>query len=125
MPPAAGSCYGSPRCGCRSKTRRRTSRATARESRQWALAGEVGASISVLTSCESARVASAVLLVHRPGAGWAKIERTIVATNDCALFGTRVSRLRIECVRHRCQAAPRNVASIASTSPGCASEVAS
>src|SRR5712691_5354818 len=30
--------------------------------------------------------------------GWAKIERTIVATNDCALFGTRVSRLRMKYV---------------------------
>ena len=33
--------------------------------------------------------------------------RTIVATKLCALFGTRVSRLRIACVRQRCQAAPR------------------
>src|SRR5947207_3145650 len=39
--------------------------------------------------------------------GCAKIVRTIVATKLCALFGTRVSRLRIACVRQRCQAAPR------------------
>jgi hypothetical protein len=57
--------------------------------------------------------------------GWAKIVRTIVATNDWALFGTRVSRLRMKCVRQRCHEAPGKVAAIASTSPGCASEVTS
>ena len=36
--------------------------------------------------------------------GWAKIVRTIVATKRCALLGTRVSRLRMKCVRQRCQA---------------------
>src|SRR5205814_7508684 len=54
-----------------------------------------------------------------------KIVRTIVATNDWALFGTRVSRLRMKCVRQRCQAAPGSVAAIASTNPGCASELTS
>jgi hypothetical protein len=34
--------------------------------------------------------------------GWAKIERTMVATKDCALLGTRVKRLRMKCVRQRC-----------------------
>ena len=57
--------------------------------------------------------------------GWAKIVRTIVATKLCALLGTRVSRLRIACVRQRCQAAPGSVAAIASTRPGCASELTS
>jgi hypothetical protein len=57
--------------------------------------------------------------------GWAKIARTIVATKDCALLGTRVSRLRMKCVRQRCHDAPGRVAAIASTKPGCASEVTS
>jgi hypothetical protein len=54
--------------------------------------------------------------------GWAKIERTIVATKLCALLGTRVSRLRMKCMRQRCQLAPGGVAAIA-TRPGWASEV--
>src|SRR5207237_1200661 len=65
----------------------------------------------------------AVLLVHVTASGCAKIVRTIVATNDWALFGTRVSRLRMKCVRQRCQLAPGSVAAIASTRPGCASEL--
>src|SRR5262249_1082089 len=50
--------------------------------------------------------------------GWAKIVRTIVATKLCALLGTRVSRLRMKWVRHRCQAAPGSGAAIASTKAG-------
>src|SRR6266540_3204517 len=57
--------------------------------------------------------------------GWAKVERTIVATKPCALLGTRVKRLRVKWVRQRCQATPGSVAAIASTRPGCASEVTS
>src|SRR4051794_10688836 len=57
--------------------------------------------------------------------GWAKIVRTIVATKLCALFATRVSRLRMKWVRQRRQAAPGSVAEIASTRPGCASELTS
>jgi hypothetical protein len=57
--------------------------------------------------------------------GWAKIERTIVATKDCALFGTRVRRLRMKWVRQRCQQAPGRVVAIASARPGCASLVTS
>jgi hypothetical protein len=66
-----------------------------------------------------------VLLCTEAGSGWAKIERTSVATSDWADFGTRVSRLRMKCVRQRCQLAPGSVAAIASTSPGWASEVTS
>ena len=48
--------------------------------------------------------------------GCAKIVRTIVATNDWALLGTRVSRLRMKWVRQRCQLAPGCLAAIACSS---------
>jgi hypothetical protein len=38
--------------------------------------------------------------------GWAKIVRTNVATIVWAERGTRVSRLRMKWVRHRCHTAP-------------------
>jgi hypothetical protein len=49
--------------------------------------------------------------------GCAKIVRTNVATRLCALFGTFVRRLRMRCVRHRCQAAPGSVAARAAAVP--------
>jgi len=76
--------------------------------------GKRVASWSTIRRCCSCTVAAS---------GWPKIVRTIVATKLCALFGTRVSRLRMKCVRQRCQAAPGRVAEIASTRPGCASEM--
>src|SRR5205814_2349121 len=48
-----------------------------------------------------------------------------VATKPCALLGTRVSKLRMKCVRQRCHEAPGSVAAIASTRPGCAPELTS
>lgn len=55
--------------------------------------------------------------------GWAKIERTSVATNGPADLGTRVSRFRRKFVRHRCQDAPGRAEAIASTRPGWALEI--
>jgi hypothetical protein len=83
-------------------------------SRSAAASGKRPSSWATMRPCCS-RTASA--------AGCAKIERTIVATKDCALLGTRVSRLHRKCVRQRCQAAPGRLAAIASTRPGWASEV--
>ena len=57
--------------------------------------------------------------------GWAKIVRTKVATMVWAERGTRVSRLRMKWVRHRCQVAPVSVERMASTRPGWASEITS
>ena len=51
--------------------------------------------------------------------------RTMVATKGWALFGTRVRRLRMKCVRHRCQAVPGSSASIALVSPLWSSEITS
>src|SRR5207244_10760820 len=54
---------------------------------------------------------------------WAKIERTSVATNGPADFGTFVSRFLRKWVLHRCHEAPGRVEAIASTRPGWASEI--
>jgi hypothetical protein len=49
--------------------------------------------------------------------GWAKTDRTRVATNPWADFGTLVSRFRMKWVRHRCHEAPGSTAAIASFKP--------
>jgi hypothetical protein len=69
-------------------------------------------------SCSITRVCCACVV---GASGWAKIERTSVATNGPADFGTRVSRLRRKWVLHLCQLAPGRVEAIASTRPGWAS----
>ncbi len=51
--------------------------------------------------------------------------RTVVATSASALFGTRVSRFRMKCVRQRCHEAPPKTVAIAARSPWWASEVTS
>src|SRR5579875_2485105 len=56
------------------------------------------------------------------GSDWAKIVRTRVATIAWADFGTRVSRLRMAWVRHRCQVAPGSTAAMACLRPSWASE---
>jgi putative transposase len=73
-------------------------------------------------SCSTVRLCCAFT---DSASGWAKMVRTNVATSPCAAFGTLVSRLRMKCVRQRCQAAPRSTEAIASLSPGCASEITS
>src|SRR5881397_708651 len=94
----------------------KASRSAAASSSSVAASGKRVSSWSTIRRCCSCTVSAS---------GCAKIVRTIVATKLCALFGTRVSRLRIACVRQRCQAAPGRVAAIASTRPGCASLVTS
>ena len=48
---------------------------------------------------------------------------TSVASAGCADVGTQLSRLRMTCVRQRCQLAPGSIAAIAFLSPSWASEV--
>src|SRR4051812_23057883 len=73
-------------------------------------------------SCSTVRLCCAFT---DSASGWAKMVRTNVATSPCAALGTFVSRLRMKCVRQRCQAAPRRTEAMASLRPGCASEITS
>jgi hypothetical protein len=65
------------------------------------------------------------LVPHRAGVGLSEDRPDQGGDHGLAECGIRVSRLRMKCVRHRCQVAPVSVERTASTRPGWASEITS
>jgi hypothetical protein len=88
-----------------------------REGHRAASARSSAAAVNRSASCSRTRACWASTSSRE---GWAKIDRTSVATSGWADFGTRVSRFRTKWVLHRCQLAPGSTAAIAATNPAAA-----